>query len=297
MAGDSLAVPDLTDDQDVLTAALAYASAGWFVLPVRRDTRHAGSVVGKGWDKQSSRDPGQIVAWFAGTDYGIALHVNRSGAIVLDIDKPDNFHHWNLLGDAKVQQTRPDTDPRRGHYVFSSPGGQYSNSSRGLGTGWGDVRASSNGVIVAAPGIGERRWVSSGPLAPCPDAILQKLQVGGGPAAEAVSVQAVREFVAAHSYGPTVRKQLAASWGERFERAVKAGESRHATMTSILPTVFSAARIGRVNAKIELNKLCGLFVRSVVGDVRGGVVVTPEAASEEFLGMCGWAMPQALNGK
>lgn len=289
-----LRIPDLTDDADALTAALAYVRDGWFVLPVRKDTRHAGSVVGKGWPEQSSRDPQQIVAWFAGTDYAIALHVNKSGAIVLDIDKPDNFRHWDLVTDAMVQQTRPDTDPRRGHYVFTNPGGTYSNSSRGLGIGWGDVRASANGIIVGAPGIGDRRWVNPGSVPPCPDAILSRLRESSGSTAEAVPAEAVRQFVAAHSQRPTVRPDLASRWRTRFiTRALIGEDSRHTTMLGILPEVFRASRIGRVNAKVELNALYAMWAKSVVGTERNGQIVTEDSAMSEFLQMCAWALAQA----
>ena len=47
----------------------ALRHAGIYLLPVKLSTKHAGSVVGNGWRK-SSRDPKQIVAWFAGTDHG-----------------------------------------------------------------------------------------------------------------------------------------------------------------------------------------------------------------------------------
>src|SRR6478736_204142 len=80
----SIRIPHLSEDVDTLTAALKYAEAGWFVLPVKPETKNAGSVLGKGWHTKSSRDPKQIAAWFAATDYQIALHVGRSGAIAFD---------------------------------------------------------------------------------------------------------------------------------------------------------------------------------------------------------------------
>jgi hypothetical protein len=52
-----LQVPEITSDMDTLTAALAYAAAGWYVLPVRRGTKKPGSIVGNGWQHQSSRHP------------------------------------------------------------------------------------------------------------------------------------------------------------------------------------------------------------------------------------------------
>src|SRR5947209_13247201 len=69
-----LAIPELPDDVDILTAALAYIACGWYVVPVRCGTKDPGSVVGKGWQRKSSRDPKVITAWFSGADHGIALH-------------------------------------------------------------------------------------------------------------------------------------------------------------------------------------------------------------------------------
>ena len=87
----NLHIPDDINELDPLTAALAYASAGWYVLPVRTGTKHPGSVVGDSWPALSSRDPKTIAGWFAGTSHGIALHCGRSGAVVLDVDDPDNI--------------------------------------------------------------------------------------------------------------------------------------------------------------------------------------------------------------
>jgi len=84
----TLSIPEIASDATVLDAALAYAEAGWFVLPVN-GSKHAGSVLGRGWPDKSSRDPKQIAAWFAGNNFGVALHVGRSGAVCLDIDHPE----------------------------------------------------------------------------------------------------------------------------------------------------------------------------------------------------------------
>lgn len=64
------------------------------MLPVKRGKRckkNPGSVVGKGWQRQSSRDPKVITAWFAGTEHLIALHCGRSGVVVFDVDNPDKL--------------------------------------------------------------------------------------------------------------------------------------------------------------------------------------------------------------
>ena len=121
-----LHIPDIDPDADNLTAALAYAEAGWYVLPVKRGTKKPGSVVGDHWQDKSSRDPKLIAAWFAGTDHGIALHCGRSGAVVFDVDDPDKVPDVlrQHLDSAPYQSTRPDV-PGRGHYVFADAAGPH----------------------------------------------------------------------------------------------------------------------------------------------------------------------------
>jgi hypothetical protein len=162
----TLTVPDLPADADTLTAALAYAAAGWYLLPTDPaiDIKSPGSVVGKRWQTKSSRDPKQIAAWFVGTDYGIALHCGRSGVVVFDVDYPDKVPPVlaKYLATAAFQSTRPDV-PGRGHYIFLSPPGRSIGNNPGkLGGAWGEVRG-LNGVIIAAPtphpAGGEYRWV------------------------------------------------------------------------------------------------------------------------------------------
>ena len=148
----ALSIPDLVPDVDTLTAALLYAECGWYELPVRRGSKKPGSVVGSGWERKSSRDPKVITAWFAGTDYGIALHCGRSGAVVFDVDRPDRLPEVlrRHLVTAPFQSTRPDV-PGRGHYIFLQPPGRTIGNGTGrLGGEWGEVRG-LNGVIIAQP--------------------------------------------------------------------------------------------------------------------------------------------------
>jgi len=148
----TLSIPDIAPDDDTLTAALAYADAGWYVLPVRRGTKKPGSVVGDHWQDKSSRDRKQITAWFAGTTHGIALHCGRSGAVVFDVDAPDKLPDIlrKHLRAAPFQSTRPDV-PGRGHYIFLMPRGRsFGNGTGRLGGAWGEIRG-ANGVILAQP--------------------------------------------------------------------------------------------------------------------------------------------------
>jgi Bifunctional DNA primase/polymerase, N-terminal len=162
----ALSIPELDDDVDMLTAALAYAECGWYIVPALRGTKNPGSTFPKGtnWCAKSSRDPKQITAWFAGTDHDIALHCGRSGAVVFDVDDPDKLPPVlaKYLPTAPFQSTRPD-QPGRGHYVFLQPPGRTIGNGGGrLGKAWGEVRG-LNGVIIAEPSYhadgGHYRWV------------------------------------------------------------------------------------------------------------------------------------------
>jgi hypothetical protein len=123
--------------------------------PNRPKTKHAGSVVGVGWPDKSSRDPKQIDSWFRpGTNYGIAVHLGKSGAIAFDVDDPsqipNRLREWIMLENVPFQSTRTN-DPLRGHYIFATPEGSNYGNSKGLLKGaWGEVRG-KNGIVVVSP--------------------------------------------------------------------------------------------------------------------------------------------------
>ncbi len=83
-------VPDVAA-LSLVDAALAYAKAGWYVLPTDpADVKNPGSVVHGRWQDKSTRDPGQIRAWWReNPGNGIALHVGKSGAVAFDLDIDD----------------------------------------------------------------------------------------------------------------------------------------------------------------------------------------------------------------
>lgn len=101
----ALTVPDVTG-MDTLTAAFAYAGAGWYILPVRRGTKRPLPELGDDWQHKSSRDPQVITAWLAGTGHGIALHAGRSGAVILDVDNLDALPDCPALVDALEAHVR-----------------------------------------------------------------------------------------------------------------------------------------------------------------------------------------------
>jgi len=84
----SLYIPSVVG-LDLSSAAMAYAAAGGYVLPILLAVKNPGSVLGKGWPAQSSRDDAQIARWIGRGDYGLALHVGRSGAVAFDVDNQE----------------------------------------------------------------------------------------------------------------------------------------------------------------------------------------------------------------
>ena len=148
----TLTIPDFADDADTLTVALQLAAAGIYVLPCVHGTKDPGSILGRNWQSKSSRDPEQIIAWFAGTHWELMIHCGRSGLIVVDVDTPDQLPELigKHLPSAPFQSTRVDV-PERGHAIFAMPPGRtFGNSLGRLPKGWGEIRG-LNGVIKAFP--------------------------------------------------------------------------------------------------------------------------------------------------
>jgi hypothetical protein len=283
----------------MLTAALAYADAGWYVLPVKRGTKDPGSVVGKRWNDKSSRDPKQLAAWFAGTDHGIALHCGRSGAVVFDVDDPDKLPKILVkhLRSAPYQSTRPDT-PHRGHYLFAMPTGRTLGNSTGrLGGAWGEVRG-LNGVIIAAPTVhplgGEYRWQRTGSVPALPGEIAELLD-DASPAVDAATDAVVKAFITEHhtSSRPELLQGLVSALRNRYD----AGESRHQSTVSVTVGAMKETRVGLYTPRQAIDALWPLFFDAVTGppaSAKQGAARTRTQAHDEFAGIVAWAVGQAL---
>jgi Bifunctional DNA primase/polymerase, N-terminal len=289
----ALTIPLITDDMDMLAAALAYADAGWYVLPVKRGTKKPGSVVGNGWQHQSSRDPKVITAWFAGTDHDIALHCGRSGAVVFDFDKPEKAPEAlkRRRAAGMYQRTRPDT-PGRGHVVFLQPPGRTIGNSGGrLGDAWGEVRG-LNAVIIAQPSHhadgGEYEWACTGPVPALPDEIAELLD-NASPAEDAASDAAVTAFLEQNQQA--TRPEVLCGLTKALADKIAAGASRHKSATSIVTGAMKEARCGYFAAKDALAALKPIFINAVmIGEKKR----TEAQALSEWRGIVAWAVGQAL---
>lgn len=296
-----LTVPALDPEVDTLAAALNYAAAGWYVLPVRRGSKKPGSVVGERWQHQSSRDPQQIVAWFAATNHGIALHCGRSGAVVFDVDKPaavpDALRRY--LAAAPCQSSRP-TTPGRAHYVFRQPPGRTIGNGTGrLGGAWGEVRG-LNGVIVVAPSVhedtdnaenpGEYRWERTGAVPALPDELAEMLD-DASPASDAATDAQVLAFLAQHTAAS--RPSLINGWISALTNRFETG-SRHDAAVSVTVGALKEAAAGYLNARTVLDTLGPMFVTAATRAPTGGERQrTEHAAAEEYRAIVAWAVGQA----
>lgn len=298
-----LTVPELAPDADVLTAALAYANAGWYVGPERTGTKHPGSVLGDRWQTLTSRDPKVIAGWFAGTDHGVFLHCGRSGALVFDVDTPENL--TETIARAVTEQrppwqsTRPD-QPARRHYVFAQPAGRMLGNSLGrLAGGWGEIRG-RNGAIIVAPSAhaegGQYDWGRVGPVPELPPELSGALD-DALDAADAATDDQVLAFLAQHQ--KTSRPDLLDIQVSSWMRKVEAGESRHDSITGHLAGAMKEARIGCYPAQIAADTLQSLFMAAVTTEGHGkqGKARDRWQAKTEWSGLLAWAVAQALTAE
>lgn len=289
------AIPSIDAGTDALTAALALGAAGFYVLPVIQESKAPGSVVGKGWQHQSSRDPRQIAAWFAGTDYGLAVHCGRSGLVVVDVDYPDKVPAVlsKHLSSAPFQSTRPD-DPRRGHYLFAMPAGRHLGNGTGkLGGAWGDMRG-LNGIIIVAPSRhaagGEYRWVRAGTVPELPDEI-SALLGDASPASDVAAGEQVAAFLAEHT--DATRPAILKGWAKALQAKFETG-SRHTGAVSVTVGALKEARAGFFSAQVVVDVLGRMFIEAATRSPTGGEHQRTEAAAcAEYAGIVAWAVSQA----
>lgn len=277
-------------------AALAYAAAGFRVLPGKPGDPSPGALVGKGWDEQSSCDPEVVAAWFdKWPKSDIFIHCGVSGLVVFDLDKADDLNdvpepYRSALRKAKFHRSRPGTD--RGHYVFRTKAGESFGNSPGGFNAFGDVRAA--GVIRAQPSThlkgGRYSWTKSGtiPLLPNDLRRLLKQAAAHEPAMPDAELHA---FLDEHS-GDNRPAPLRGVVG-RFEQQVVDGAGRHNSMVEALPWAFRQAVAGCYPARRAFEELEAAWDRSFDG---------PQAAARgrtrptrgEFAGIAAWAAAQAL---
>lgn len=283
----ALSVPDLPEGCDSLTAALAYAAAGWYVVPIRRGTKNPGSVLGKGWQAKSTRDPEQIVALWAGTDHGVALHVGRSGVVAFDLDHPERVPEVlaEAIRECSPPRQRTRRTGQRGHVLFRQPAGRtLGNSTGGLGKAFGEVRG-VNGVLAVFPTEhpepdGLYAWRTTGPVPVLPCAVATLLP-DAGPATDAATDAAVAAFLAEHT--EACRPGALAPALDRFAALVRSGSSRHEAAVETACWLAREAAAGYYPAREVFDALEAEFTKALDGD---------RPAAPEFASIVAWAVGQ-----
>ncbi|WP_084866035.1 bifunctional DNA primase/polymerase [Prescottella equi] len=296
-----LRVPEGVNNMLPMDAALAYAEAGWFVLPVMPGTKNPGSVVGNGWPSQSTHDPNQIREWWSeNPDYGIALHSGRSGAVVFDLDTdelaalPRNLRE--ALQHGKFQSTRCGTGDRE-HYAFAVPPGESYGNSAGAFAAFDDVRG-KNGVIVTAPTPhvdaethgGGYLWGDSGVVPDLPDALRACLRSAPEREAEPMTEADLGDFFA--KYTENDRPGALSGVLKVFEQNVNGGMSRHEALVLALPMAYREAVAGCYPAETATAEIQEAFNTSFHLSITGGGRSRP--APDEFARTARWAAAQAL---
>lgn len=296
-----LAIPEFDSEADALATALGLGAAGWYVGPLKAGTKEPGSVLGKGWPAKTSRDPETITGWFTASSYGLYLHPGRSGAVVLDVDHPENLPDWfaDLLrqSGAPLQATRKD-DAWRGHYVFAMPAGRRIGNGTGrLGKSWGDVRG-VNGIVVVAPTVhaladegGHYSWKNTGPVPELPAALADQLP-DADDAADAVSDKEVKRF--RNERTRALRPRLVEPVLADFVRRCAAGESRHEAAVIAACWAARESLADAYPAADALDQLEDTFVVAMTEpSSSGGRKLSTKSARAEFDGIAAWAVAQA----
>jgi hypothetical protein len=298
----TLSIPGGLNEADTLTAALAYAAAGWYVLPVRTDTKHPGSVVGAGWPALSSRDPKTIAGWFAGSDYGIALHCGRSGAVVLDVDDYENIPDDIIAAiestQCPYQSTRAE-EPGRGHYLLANDTGRRIGNGLGkLATTpkWGEVRG-ANGVIIVAPSMhpsgGRYKWERTGDVPPIPDYLAEALPDSTTPEGTATDAE-IERFLATHT--ETTKPEALIGLTKALTAKLAGGHSCHMSTLGVLTDAMAEAAAGYYDARTATRTLYPIYRDTVTAGTSTGRILTKTEAKHSYAGIIAWAIGQADAG-
>jgi energy-coupling factor transporter ATP-binding protein EcfA2 len=260
-AGNRLRVPEIPAGCSLLDGALLWITSGWYIAPVDA-SKNPGSLLGNGWPGKTSRDPDQIRTWFASPQVkAIALHVGRSGAVVFDVDHPENLAGpvataLNGQYTGPIQSTR-DNQPGRGHYFFALPDDFMSSNSNGaLGKDWGDVRG-RNGVVIVDPSVhqkehGRYRVIRPGLLPTLPEELRAGLRTPA-PKGELATRASVEDFLATY----TRQDSPATLWDvlDRFTAEVTGGAQRHPAALAAAGKIARDAVRGRYDAETAFKAL------------------------------------------
>lgn len=159
-------------ENELLIAALKYATAGWKIHPCRVDK----TPYLQGWPEKATTDPDRIREWWSKwPDASIGCATGEaSGMWVLDADLPDGPPEITKMGlpETLTQQTGGGGF----QYFWKCNGTEIRNSARKVGPGL-DVRGSGGYVILPPsrhPSGRRYKWVVKMKAVDAPDELVQK---------------------------------------------------------------------------------------------------------------------------
>lgn len=164
--------------RSVLDHALACASIGWHVFPIRPRTK----VPAVQWSDWATTDRTEITAEFAGRDLDYGIACGKSGLLVVDEDAPDALAKFA----AECGELVPDTfTVRTGrehgrHYYFLAPVGLDLGNGEGALKGRG-LNVRGKGGYVLGPGSTHSSGTvyeveNQAPVAPLPGWLIDALR-------------------------------------------------------------------------------------------------------------------------
>ncbi|GAA1936553.1 hypothetical protein GCM10009775_30560 [Microbacterium aoyamense] len=282
-------IPDVRR-MKVLQAALAYAEAGIYVLPVKRGAKHPGSLVGDAWEDKASIDPAVITAWWKKwPSANVGICPGKSGLVAFDLDKTDNLEHLpaDIAGELRKAAYQRSRDDDRGHYLFTDSIG-FGNTAGGWRT-WGDVRG-VGGFLMAAPSVHpetEKRyqWVRPGTVPPMPALLRELVGTSALQTQEPLTADQLEGFLDEYDQGRDTNA-LDKMVGAFHERAIDDGEARHTSMTGILVGALRDAREGKYPARLAYDTLEAAYLETF------NVVGSRKPYPGEFREMAQWAATQ-----
>lgn len=161
----------MNNQKALLSYALAYARAGYYVFPL---TVFLDEESGKkrlsipfpraeGWREESTRDEAKIREWFTHprrSMKGLAIDCGKSGIVAIDLDVNDSVNgveEWNKLPEQQETPMRVRTRSGGVHRFYRDPSGRIRNSASEVAPGI-DIRG-NGGMVIVPP---TRVWGSDG---------------------------------------------------------------------------------------------------------------------------------------
>jgi len=291
-------LPD-TNGLSMGRAAKAYIDAGIPIVPFNPARgKVCGNLLGNASDDQDnwyhhvSTDRAVIDSWRRKfgpfRQLGLATSPGAFGAIVLDVDKPDDFpRDWrSLLETAPFTQTRPDEHLKRGHYWFMLPASHppVGNPKHP----WGEVRSTGGGLVLAPFPNDARHVVRSGPLPEISAELLSLVAVGRCGSRGSRGTPSVEEFCKRHTGAkyadkPQVGEGKLNGQITIHKQKLAAGMNEHDAMVYMLRMGLGEAERGFVSAKAVLDTFRARWNRSdrEFQDIARWTVAIIEGSSEQ----------------